>query len=287
MTTKKITLCLFLTIFSVVYLSAQNNQKTEILLVGFDHLSQMDNGTPSSNIFSPKKQKEIVKLTEKLKRFSPNMIMVEKEPSEQAVVDSLYNSYLENKLQLSNIEYGTSETYQVGFRLAKMLNLKSVYGIDHYESTSQSLLNSGKNIELFKKGMGTLINAARPMKKSVQQDSLSIYDYIKTMNLPKYVKLSHNIIFNLPAYVMDGKFSEKGTNTVDIGNIDEKYIGAEYITLFYNRNLKIYSNILNTQLAHNTNRILLIMGQLHIGVLKDLLEDNPNYKIIEASEYLD
>ena len=283
---KKVINAFILTILISWQVSAQNESRIEILLVGFDHLSQMDNGTPSSNIFSPKKQKEIIKITEKLKAFSPALILVEKEPSEQNQLDSLYSAYKNNFVKLSDIQHGSSETYQVGFRLAKILNLKSVYGIDHYESTSQSLLNSGDNIELFKNGLMELMNTARPLKKKVQQDSLSIYEYIKTMNQDKFIDLSHNLIFNLPAYVINGEFSENGTNTVDIGEIDEKYIGAEYITLFYNRNLKIYSNILNMQLTHNSNKILLIMGQLHIGVLKDLFEHNPNYKIIEISEYL-
>ena len=277
---------LILTILISFQILAQKESKTEILLVGFDHLSQMDNGTPSSNIFNQKKQQEIIKITEKLKVFSPDLIMVEKEPSEQNQLDSLYSAYRNDDLKLSDIQYGASEVYQVGFRLAKILDLKSVYGIDHYESTSQSLLNSGDNIELFKNGLMELMNTARPLKKKVQQDSLSIYEYIKTMNQDKFIDLSHNLIFNLPAYVINGEFSKSGTNTVDIGEIDKKYIGAEYITLFYNRNLKIYSNILNTELKHNSNKILLIMGQLHIGVLKDLFEHNPNYKIIEISEYL-
>lgn len=283
---KKVINTLIFTILISYQISAQNESKTEILLVGFDHLGQMDNGTPSSNIFSKKKQQEIIKITEKLKVFSPDIIMVEKEPSEQNQLDSLYNAYKNNNLNLSDIDYGASETYQVGFRLAKLLNLKSVYGIDHYESTSQSLLKSGDNIEVFKKGLMELMRTARPLKQKVQQDSLSIYEYIKTMNQDKFIDLSHNLIFNLPAYVIKGEFSENGTNTVDIGEIDKKYIGAEYITLFYNRNLKIYSNILNTELKHNSNKILLIMGQLHIGVLKDLFEHNPNYKIIEISEFL-
>ncbi|MGO4773921.1 DUF5694 domain-containing protein [Flavobacterium sp. W22_SRS_FK3] len=286
MTLKKVINTLILTSVISSQMLAQKESITEILLVGFDHLGQMDNGTPSSDIFSQKKQQEIIKITEKLKVFSPDLIMVEKEPSEQNQLDSLYSAYRNNYLKLSDIEYGASETYQVGFRLAKILDLKSVYGIDHYESTSQSLLNSGDNIKLFKNGLTELMNTARPLKKKVQQDSLSIYDYIKTINQDKFIDLSHNLIFNLPAYVINGEFSETGTNTVDIGEIDKKYIGAEYITLFYNRNLKIYSNILNTELKHNSNKILLIMGQLHIGVLKDLFEHNRNYKIIEISEYL-
>ncbi len=272
--------------FFTLPISAQNETKTEILLVGFDHLGQMDNGTPSSNIFSKKKQQEIIKITEKLKAFSPDIILVEKEPSEQNQLDSLYNAYKNNNLKLSNIDYGASETYQVGFRLAKILNLKSVYGIDHYESTSQSLLQSGDNIEVFKNGLKELMQTARPLKQKVQQDSLSIYEYIKIMNQDKLIDLTHNLIFNVPAYVVNGEFSKNGTNTVDIGAIDTKYIGAEYITLFYNRNLKIYSNILNTQLKHNSNKMILIMGQLHIGVLKGLFEHNPNYKIVDISEYL-
>ena len=40
------------------------------------------------------------------------------------------------------------------------------------------------------------------------------------------------------------------------------------------------------ELKHNSNKMILIMGQLHIGVLKGLFEHNPNYKIVDISEYL-
>lgn len=275
----------FLTLVAMSLGLAQE-QPTEILLVGFDHLAQMDNGTPTSNIFSSKKQGEIQKLTQKLAQFSPEMVMVEEEPNEQAQLDSLYALYAKNQLDLSKIENGSSELYQVGFRLAKQLDLHGVTGINHYEYTPQSLLASGKNIEIFKNGLGSLVQVARPLKKQVQADSLSIYDYIKTMNQPELVALSHRALFNLPAYVMDGEFSQSGTNTVDQGSIDNHYIGAEYISLFYNRNLKIYSNILNAQRTEHPKRIVLLMGQLHIGVLQDLLEENPNFKIIDVSTYL-
>lgn len=269
-----------------ISLKAQNDTIKEMLFIGFDHLTQLDNGTPESNVFSEKKQNEIIKLTEKLKAFSPDMVMVEDEPKEQNKRDSLYNLYYSNKIKLAEIEYGASETYQVGFRLAKLLDHNRVYCVDHYEATSQSLLETGENIEIFRDQLKKLQNTARPLKKMVQKDSLSIYDYIKIMNQPKFIKLTHDLLFNLPAYVMNGEFSKSGTNTVDIGAIDEAYIGAEYITLFYNRNLKIYSNILNAQLKNHGKRLIVIMGQAHIGVLQDLFEDNPNYNIVNIQEYL-
>lgn len=102
------------------------------------------------------------------------------------------------------------------------------------------------------------------------------------MNKPELIKLTHRIIFNTPAYVINGEFDKNGKNTVNLGTIDTNYIGAEYITLFYNRNLKIYSNILNLQLTHQPKKMLLIIGQLHVGVLKDLVEENPNFSLVKC-----
>ena len=266
-------------------LNAQN-EKIEIMLIGFDHLSQLDNGRPESNVFSEKKQGEIFQLTNHLKNFSPNMIMVEVEPKRQNFIDSLYNLYKNADLKLADIENGSSETYQVGFRLGKSMNLPTIYGIDHYEATSQSLLNNGSNIAFFEKELKNLQNTARPLKQSVQKDSLSIYDYIVFMNKPETIELTHNLFYNLPAYVVDGKFSDSGTNTVELGEVDENYIGAEYITLFYNRNLKIYSNILNAQLKNNGKKLIVLLGQVHVGVLQELFENNPNYKVVSPLEYL-
>ena len=54
----------FLLAFLIISLTSFSNkqvqeEQVEIMFVGFDHLSQMDNGAESSNIFSKKKQKEI------------------------------------------------------------------------------------------------------------------------------------------------------------------------------------------------------------------------------------
>ena len=266
--------------------NAQHNGKTQIMFVGFDHLSQLSDGTPQSDVFSSKKQKEIARLADALKDFEPDMIMVEREPKEQHYLDSLYSLYTSGKLKLKNIEYGNSETFQLGFRLAGLLHHKGVYGIDHYESTSQSLLQNGNNIALFREGLKQLQELARPLKQKVQHDSLSIYSYIRYMNKPETIQMTHRLFYNLPAYVTEGTFSESGTNTVDLGKIDEDYIGAEYITLFYNRNLKIYSNILTAQSKNGGKKLLVILGQAHIGVLQDLFEDNPDYTIIPPLTYL-
>ncbi|UII24449.1 DUF5694 domain-containing protein [Fulvivirga maritima] len=264
----------------------QSSTKTQIMFIGFDHLNQIYNGTEASDVLSDKNQKEIIRLAEALKSYAPDMIGIEVDPKKQAHEDSLYQTYLSGKSQLKDFEYGRGEAFQIGYRLGKWLNHDRIYAIDNDNSTSQGLLQNGDNIEIFKNQLKELQQTARPMRQGMLAGDMSLYDYIKTMNQPQFIDLTHHLIFNIPAYVVNGSFAEGMVNTVDLGKVDNKYIGAEYITLFYNRNLKIYSNILNAQLNNNKEKILIVIGQAHVGALIDLFEDNPNYEIISPLNYL-
>lgn len=266
--------------------SAQENDKIEILLVGFAHLGQLDNGSPSSGIFSSEKQNQLKQLRDSLELFKPDMIMVELEPSEQKWNDSLYQLFRNGKLDLENFKYGAGETFQIGYKLGRELDLKNIYGVNYHKSTSQSLLEKGHNIDLFQRQLDKLQKTARPMAAEIQEGNLSLYDFIKKINEPEMLDLTHQLLFNIPAYVQNGNFSEALLGDIDMATVDKNYIGAEYISLFYNRNLKIYSNILNKQMETGNKRILLIIGQAHVGVLKDLLEDNPAYRVHDAISYL-
>ena len=266
---------------------AQQNEKVEIMLVGFAHLSQMQNGTEAASMFNPKKQQELEKITAKIAQFQPDAIMVELTPQEQQWADSLYKLYQNDKLDLKKFEYGAGETYQVGFRLANKLNLDHVYGIDFNSSTSQNLLKEGDHFEYFQEQLKKLQQTSRPLGKQVMENSLSLYDFTKKINEPEMLDLSYRAVFNFPAYVQNGDFDKDGINYRELNSEEKRYAGAEYISLFFDRNIKIYSNILNTQLKTGSKRIYVMMGQAHIGILKDLLEDNPNYEIVDALAYLD
>ncbi|WP_262385992.1 DUF5694 domain-containing protein [Hymenobacter sp. BT491] len=271
--------------------SAANAQRTrpdeiQVMVVGFDHLNQLYNKQPSSDVFSAKKQAELAKLRARLKQFRPDAILLEAEPKEQPEIDSLYALYRSGQLQLSALPTGRSERYQVGFALAKELDLPAPQGVDYYAATSQNLLATGDNIEAFKQGLLKLQTTSRPLKRLVQHDSLSVYDYIALANTPTMVSLIHRVQFNTPALVTNGAFSATGTNTNDLGKVDLAYVGAHYITLFYNRNLKIYSNILRAQQKTQARRVLVMLGLAHVGVQEELLAANPDYQVVHATKYL-
>ncbi|RZK22171.1 MAG: hypothetical protein EOO56_09495 [Hymenobacter sp.] len=222
----------------------------------------------------------------RLRQFRPEAILVEAELSEQRRLDSLYAQYRSGQLQFAALPAGRSETYQVGFALAKELNLPTPRAIDYYAATAQTLLSTGHNISYFQRDLQQLQTTARPLKRLVQHDSLSLYNYLALINQPAVIALSHRVVFNTPAFVTSGSFTPGGTNTLDAGKVDTAYIGAHYIALFYIRNLKIYSNILRAQQRTQARHVLVMMGQTHVGVLQELLAANPAYHVVPAATYL-
>ena len=271
---------------SVAAAQASESPPLEVMVVGFDHLAQLYNKQPQSDVFSAKKQAELATLRARLRQFRPEAILLEAEPREQRELDSLYARYRAGQLQFGDLPTGRSERYQVGFALAKELGLAVPRGIDYYASTSQSLLSTGRNIKYFQQDLQQLQATARPLKRLVQHDSLSLYDYIALANQPAVIALSHRAIFNTPALVTSGTFASNGANTLDVGKVDTAYIGAHYITLFYSRNLKIYSNILRAQQQSQARRILVMLGLTHVGVLQELFAANPNYRVVPTATYL-
>lgn len=260
--------------------------KIQVMVVGSDHLSQLYNKQPQSDVFSPKKQAELAQVRAKLARFRPEVIFLENEPKEQGRIDSLYALYQKELLPLERLPGGRSEGYQIGFALAKQLQLPSPQAVDYYAATSQSLLSTGTNIEAYTQDLKLLQTTARPLKILVQHDSLSLYDYLALVNQPALIALVHRMQFNTPALVMNGTFAAGGTNTVDLGKVDTEYIGAQFITLYYNRNLKIYSNLLRAQQQSQAKRVLVLFGVAHVGVLEELLAANPAYQVVHAATYL-
>lgn len=164
------------------FILAQTN-KIEILLLGSDHLNQIyKKENPYTDVFNPERQKQITEFALFLKAYHPDMIMVEVLPENQNEVDSLYALYLQDKLEIDKIEEGRSEVYQLGFRLGKQLNINRIYCVDAPGGTSQSILDNGNNIELYKKETADLRKIVGEKYTALQKGNLSIKDYLIFLN---------------------------------------------------------------------------------------------------------
>ena len=257
---------------------------TSILLLGCSHFSQLykpDN--PNSDVLTPKRQGELATALDGLQRYQPDGILVEELPERQPQIDSLYQLYRQGKLDLSTLPGGRSEVYQLGFVLGKRLGLDRIHCVNAPGGTSQSILNQGQNIELYEQATARWREFAAPIEKQLLAGTSTVPQYLRTLNSPAVVQQLHTLVYHTPARVTNGTL--KPDAMVDAAFINPKYVGAEFISVFYNRDLKVYSNIVTTQLATHQSRQLLIIGVRHVGSLKGIFSTDPAYRVVETARY--
>ena len=256
---------------AVQFTFGQNTQtKTKILLIGTIHFENphTDNyELKTDNFLEPKRQNELEQLTETLLKTKADKVMIERKLADQVKTDSLYQLYLHNKYNLS-----VSEREQIGFRLAKKLNLKTVNCIDaNYKMTHDSIMvaTAKENNQLYlleqlgTDAKGLLSEFENQLKNNTLTETL------KFINQPKYLQKNLSLYLKYMAKIGAGK----------------NFAGAEAVSDWYLRNLAIYANILN-QVEPTDKYVILIFGQGHIPILKHLLQNNDDFEIIEVNSVL-
>jgi hypothetical protein len=269
--------------------SATPTKPVEIMLLGSTHFGQTGfyRDSPNADLFTEHRRAEVAEVNGQLQKFRPDLILIEREPEEQSTVDSLYTLFRAGRLQLSDLPEGRgrAEQYQFGFRLAKILNLNRVFGVDFYNGTSTRILTFGQNSELYLNAIGAFANKGREIEAQFKTGGLSVRDFLKILNSPELLRLTYQTLFVTPARVRNGRFTNPDAS-IDTTRINPRYIGAEFISHFYDRELKIYSNIVTTQLREKSQRVLVIMGQRHAAALTTIFANDPAYRIVPVSAYL-
>lgn len=260
--------------------------KTEILILGSDHLNQIyKKDNPQTDVYNSVRQKEIEEFNSLVSKYDPDMIMVESLPENQIELDSLFDQYTRNSLNIKALENGRSEIFQIAFPLAKKHRLKKIYCVNAPGGTSQSILDNGENIELYKNETIELRKIVGEKYSALQSGKLSFRDFLIFLNQPGNYNRIYHLRYITPSRVINGTFRNPD-KMIDTAHVDPQYIGAELTSVFKERDYKIYSNIVTNQIRQKANRILLIIGVAHIGSLKSIFRDDQEYTIIEATKYL-
>ncbi len=245
--------------------------KPALVVLGTYHM-----GTPGNNVVNgkvddvtnPERQKQLVELVEHLKKFKPTKIAVECDIEDDAKTQETYNNYLAGKYRLSK-----NETNQIGFRLAKDLNHKKVYCVDWGIFPDDPLYNyekyASKDAELdgFRKAL------YKNLKEEIDAEheklfTLSITDQLILLNQPERMETDHQRYFDI----------------MRIGRGNE-YAGANYLSWWYGRNLKILVNIIRITDSPN-DRILVIYGAGHAKLLNQLTKESDFYNVESPLKYL-
>ncbi|TGD77819.1 DUF5694 domain-containing protein [Hymenobacter wooponensis] len=265
--------------------TSQAGPRTDIMLLAVPHLPQLyKKDNPSTDVLSPRRQTELVAFRDQVLRYRPNAILVEELPSQQPRLDSLYALYRQDKLDLNNMPGGRSEIYQLAFPLGKRLGLDRIYCVNSQGGTSQSILHEGTNIKLYQDATAEHRAYYTPVVQKWEAGDLSMSGLLAFLNSQPMLEQLHTLVYRTPARVTDGTL--KPDEMVDSAFIKPHYVGAEFISVLYNRDLKIYSNIVTTQMATRSSRILTIIGGRHVRSLQGIFSTDPAYRLVPSTAYI-
>ena len=265
---------LFLSLFTAAQES--NYQPIEVLTLGVFHFNfpnldvQQIKESDQIDVLEEKHQEEIKRIVEKLAKFKPTIIVIENRPEDQSLMDSLYHLYLQGKYELNR-----QEEEQIGFRLAKMMGLKTLYCADEWGDFDARIekLVSGKDTLEYKKFVNYYENSMGQASRSENIfKNQGILAELRRSNDPENIKKS------LGSYLTElFKYeSQKGD-----------FMGVKFETgRWFSRNLKIFRNIQRIP-VEPSDKILVIFGSSHLNLLNIFFDSSTEYKLVRTNDFLE
>lgn len=253
------------------------DKRIKILLIGtwhFDVNSTNDrNRSNLTDLTSPKRQGEIDAVAAQLAAFRPDKFFVESTPARQARWDSLYQLLLQRKLADTAVK---GEIFQVGLKTARQAGLKrGVICVDVQQNIRTDAYEA-----FYKKHEKDL--------DSVQNKVFSI-NFCKPVPGFKQLAATRTIGGMLLA---DNTRDALLNNNYDYShwfpaaNQGDDYSGVEGTISWYERNLKIFVNVMRNVDLANDQRYILLYGSAHIPQLKHFFSNHPLFEVVDVDTVL-
>ncbi len=241
-------------------------QKSAVLVLATYHMHNPGRdvmNVQSDDVLTVKRQREIREFVNLLKRFKPTKIAVEM-PFGSVKLDEQYKRYLRGEYQLTR-----NEIDQIGYRLAKDLNHRKIYGVDAGGAfdIGRVFAFAGANNQQDIVDRGMVIGKRQVAEENKLIQTTTITEIYKVMNDQRRINEAHQ------AYLMLSRIGK-----------DKEYPGVDLLADWYERNLKIFSNIQRITESKD-DRILVIIGGGHVKLLQQFIEDSGEYNLERAGKY--
>lgn len=247
-----------------------------LLILGTFHMvgsTQDAVSTRAGDMTTPRRQAEIEQVVASLARFRPTKIAIESSRL-STYYNTRYQAWLDGRQALD-----VDEVEQIGFRLARRLQLPAMTPVDYPMWMDGSMAIDRH--EPKPKPAAPQPAAAEPesrllagVRAQVSADEArlaqgTLADYLVYINSPARALVSHqwDVISNL-----------------EPGDDVSLYANTDLATNWYKRNLRIYTNIVDA--AGPADRVLLIIGAGHTHLLSTLAAEDPRFCLVDEASYL-
>jgi hypothetical protein len=283
-------LAIFLTSVSAQDKPKLSAKKIQIVILGTFHFGATGdkNKTNFDDEFSPKRQGEINQIVELLAKYNPDKIFVENERIKQEKWNKILAEYKQGIEPKDNDL--KNEIFQIGVKLAKKTNNPNgVICVDYQvpRKFDEALKNAKDDVERSYINQVKAINDAPEPKNSNEKFMFLPFKHskdFKELNLAETALKDYLLWINSSEYIAENHYVNDNYLALSFGE-NENYVGAEYVNLWYNRNLKILTNILRNA-SLDDDRYFLLIGSAHVKVLKDFFRDHPYFEIVEVKDIL-
>lgn len=244
----------------------------QVMVLGSYHMGNPGRDINNSRIDSvlvPEKQKQIVEVVDRLAKFAPTRVAVERLADRPGFETSSFDSFSPKVLAEK-----PNEIEQIGFRLAAKLGHTSVLGIDENSDTIDyfpypPVEEFGKahgQAELFERtgAWGKALSA----RIETDQKTKTVRQLLLDLNHPSRADDEMRGFYYAMLSVGDAKTQP----------------GADLNAAWYLRNAKIFSKLV--QVAKPGDRILVLYGAGHNYWLRHFVSQAPGFELVEPSTYL-
>lgn len=246
----------------------------KLLILGTFHFKDagLDSYKPEVDvdILSEARQEELKDVLDRLKRFAPTKVLIEVKAERAEVINERYRQFLAGDFELE-----ANEIYQVAFKLAKRLGHEQLFAVDvmgrRYENlpdTEADAMEHGQAFPEAEAWEGRLTELYQHDDQLKAKQTLR--EHLLYLNSEDRLRIGHG------HYVL----SYLGLGT------DEEYPATDSLTgWWYNRNLRIFSNIV--RVMEPGDRLLLLIGAGHVPIIRHAADASPEIDLIEVSEVLE
>ena len=202
-------------------------------------------------------------MVERLSAWRPTIVAVEADIHRQDELTARYTAWQ----AAGGIPEGLDEIEQVGFRVAAASRLSTPHAVDLWEEPRPGARGLGDALEWARAhdpGLARMMTA--PVHGYAPETAPLRMQWLRA-NQPDLARTSH----------------ARALATARAGNASD-YVGLEWATWWYRRNLAVHVNVL--ALARPGARILLMFGAAHVHLLTTFLEESGLVQVESAINLL-
>ncbi|MDH5240749.1 MAG: DUF5694 domain-containing protein [Gammaproteobacteria bacterium] len=247
--------------------TAEQQPPAQVMLFGVFHFSNPGRDmvkTDQMNVMTNENQAYLGALSAEISKFNPTIVLLEFEPEREPEMQERFRQYLDGTYDLPS-----NEIYQLGFRIAALSDADTIHGFDEtgIQWNAEPLFDYMESNDTETGARMSALIEELTSDAQEEQTRLSLRELLVRYNDPDRDALNRGI------YVLTNHVGGNGN-----------FVGADAAASWWHRNFRMYALV--QQHALPGERVLVIGGQGHIAILRQLLADDRDREAVDVRPYL-